>query len=185
MALVDDIQSAKDLWKNGTLLTRACIVISTFLATGAIASLSDVVFAWKGFILDGINFYRSIIAQPLIQIAEIFSLDISSTEVNFLILTGIFMAAIYRKVWVTSKIGMRVTSGTVMLTGLCILVYLVGRSDGLQVNISVLYIYLGVCLVYPVLRGFSQQEKTAYYLPIATAIMLNLFAAAINSGLTR
>lgn len=185
MALIDDIKSAKNLWKNGTILTRVFIVISTFLATGAIASLSNVVFAWKGFILDGINFYRNIIVQPLLQLAEIFSLEISSIEVNFLILTSIFMFAIYRKVWVTSKIGMRVTSGIVMLTGFCILAYLVGRSDGLQDNISVLYIYLGVFLIYPVLRGFSKQERIAYYLPIATAITLNFIAAAINSGLTR
>lgn len=185
MALIDDIQSARNLWKNGTILTRVFIVVSTFLATGAIASLSDVVFAWKGFILDGVNFYRNFIVQPLLQLAEIFSLEISSMEVNFLILTGIFMSAIYRKVWVTSEIGMRVTSGTVMLIGFCFLAYLVGSSDGLQENISVLYVYLGICLIYPVLRGFSKHERIAYYLPIATAITLNFIVAAINSGLTR
>lgn len=185
MALIDDIKSATDLWKNGTILSRVYIVVSTFLATGSIASLSDVVFARKGFILDGVNFYRNFIVQPLLQLAEIFRLEISSNEGNFLILTGIFISAIYRKVWVTSEIGMRVTSGTVMLISFCFLAYQVGHSNGLQENISPLCSLLIFCLLYPVFGRFSKHERIAYYLPIATAITLNFIVAAINSGLTR
>ncbi|NQY07446.1 MAG: hypothetical protein HRT68_14930, partial [Flavobacteriaceae bacterium] len=72
MALIDDLKSAGDLWENGTILTRAAIVLSTFLASGAIASLSDTVFAWKGFILDGINVYKTWVVHPMLQLASDF-----------------------------------------------------------------------------------------------------------------
>ncbi|ODZ73137.1 hypothetical protein BBM45_13230 [Vibrio parahaemolyticus] len=185
MALIDDIESAKELWKRGTILTKVFIVVSTFLATGAIASLSDVVFAWKGFILDGINFYRYLVVSPLTQLAELFGLRVDATEANFLILTGLFMSAIYRKVWVTSQIGMKMLSGLAMFATLGLVTYLAGNSNDVDKNESVLFLYLVLCLIYPILRGFSKHEKIAYYQPIVTALVINFIAAAINSGLTR
>ncbi len=185
MALIDDLKSAKDLWKNGTPITKVFIVLSTFLASGAIASLSDTVFAWKGFILDGVNVYRAWVVNPMQQLASDFGLNIDNFEAHFLVLTALFMAAIYRKVWVTSEFGMRIFSGVSMLLGLGFLAYLTGNANEVQKNETFFYIYFVICLVYPFLRKFSSLEKVAYYLPIGSGAGVTLLAGAVNAGLNR
>ena len=185
MALIDDLKSAGDLWENGTILTRAAIVLSTFLASGAIASLSDTVFAWKGFILDGINVYKTWVVHPMLQLASDFGLSINNFEAHFLILTALFMSAIYRKVWVTSEVGMRIVSGSSMLLALGFLAYLTGNSNEAQKDETVFYIYFAICLIYPFLRKFSSLEKVAYYLPIGLGVAVTLLAGAVNAGLSR
>ncbi|MBB1339930.1 hypothetical protein [Pseudoalteromonas sp. SR44-2] len=185
MALIDDLKSAKNLWENGTLFTKIGIVLSTFLASGSIASLSNIVFAWKGFILDGINVYKAWVILPMQQSANHFGLHIDNSESHFLILTALFMAAIYRKVWVTSETGMRIISGSSMLMTLGFLVFLTGNSNEAQKNDVMFYIYLVICLIYPLLRKFNSLEKVAYYLPIGSGVAITLLAGAVNSGLSR
>ena len=185
MALIDDLKSAKNLWKNGKPITRFFIVLSTFLASGSIASLSDVVFAWKGFILDGVNVYRSWVVHPMQQLASDFGLSIDNSEVHFLVLTALFMAAIYRKVWVTSEVEMRIFSGLSMLLGFGVLAYLTGNGHEVKKNETFFYIYFVICLVYPFLRKFSFLEKVAYYLPVVSGVGVTLFAGAVNAGLSR
>ncbi len=70
MSLISDLKEAKSLWTKSSCTFRIGLVFSTFMATGSIASLSDVVFKWKGFILEGILFYRSWVSTPL---KELFS----------------------------------------------------------------------------------------------------------------
>jgi hypothetical protein len=185
VALIDDFKSAKFFWKDATLFTRVCIVLSTFITSGSIASLSDVVFAWRGFILDGINVYKAWVILPMQQLANHFGLSIDNFESHFLIFTALFMAAIYRKIWVTSEAGMRIVSGSSMLLTLGLLAYLTGNSNESQKNDIVIYIYLVICLIYPFFRKFSTLEKVAYYLPIGLGVAVTLIAGAVNSGLIR
>lgn len=48
MSLWDEIQEAKRIWEKASWPIRGFIALSLFLNFGAIASLSDVVFALKG-----------------------------------------------------------------------------------------------------------------------------------------
>ena len=44
---------------------RCVLVLAFFLTTSSLASLSETVFKWKGFILTGIEFYQEWIQGPI------------------------------------------------------------------------------------------------------------------------
>ena len=86
MSIVDDIKGVKSLWSGASLPFKGLIVVSTFFAVSSITSLSDVIFEWKGFILDGIEFYRGLIVRPLQEFAAQFGLSYARQAVDFFIL---------------------------------------------------------------------------------------------------
>lgn len=58
MAIHDDWEELKGLWGKCSAPTRIFLLVSFVVSCLSIASLADHVFAFKGFILAGIEFYR-------------------------------------------------------------------------------------------------------------------------------
>lgn len=85
MGLIGDLQEGKHLWKNSSWTSRAVIALSIFIATNPIASLSEPVFRWKGFILDGLEFYREWIRMLVLEIAPAFGLSYTPRQGDFVI----------------------------------------------------------------------------------------------------
>ena len=56
-----DVKRARELWSNSSLLMKLVIVASIFLA------LADVVFEWRGFVLQATELYRGGLVEPLID----------------------------------------------------------------------------------------------------------------------
>ena len=67
MGLKGDIEEVSQVWDVAPWRVRLYLVISVFLATSGVASLSETVFRWKGFILDGVSLYREWIGEPLLS----------------------------------------------------------------------------------------------------------------------
>ncbi len=86
MSIRDDVEELRGIWAKGSWPTRLFFLLSFFLTASSITSLSDVVFGWKGFILDGVEFYRTYITGTLRSLAAILSLEISRQEADFLVL---------------------------------------------------------------------------------------------------
>lgn len=59
-------------WKSQSALAKAITFLMTFLAFSSLASLADVIADWKGFILTGIEFYRSVVTKPIGSVAAVF-----------------------------------------------------------------------------------------------------------------
>ena len=185
MALIDDIFSAKKLWGNPSIPKRISIIVSTVLASGALASLADIIFAWKGFILDGITFYREWVVLPIGKLASVFNLELSSNGVDFLIIYCLFLAAILRKIWISSDVIMKF----VAVAAFAYIIYFIcayfANSELITKNYWVIYLTFGFILIYPLLRKFTNNEKIAYYLPIIASLGLVLILGAVNEGLSR
>ena len=59
-----DIEGVTSVWRSSPWRYRVLLVLSLVLASGSIASLSETVAKWKGFILDGVTFYRTYVSKP-------------------------------------------------------------------------------------------------------------------------
>ncbi len=71
-----EFEELKDLWSKSSWFIRILLIFSFFLSVSSIASLSDKIFAWKGFILDGVTFYRSAIRSKIISLFDWLNLSI-------------------------------------------------------------------------------------------------------------
>lgn len=63
-------------------LKKAYEVIVFLVAVSSITSLSDLVFQWKGFIAEGLNFYQNYFVQPIQSISEKVGLTYSEAEIH-------------------------------------------------------------------------------------------------------
>ena len=96
MGLKGDIDEAKELWRNASPLMKLVIGVSLFLTVSSVTSLADVVFEWKGFILDALEFYRSWIADPVRRIARAFGLNYTRPEVDGLLVLTLLIGSFAR-----------------------------------------------------------------------------------------
>lgn len=110
MDLKDEI---KKYWKESPFWAKVVWVISAFFASSSIASLSDLVFSWKGFILDGIDFYRAMITPIKDYFSYSLNIHITREQADLIVFVGIFVSA-YRKFvtsrWIASKPNIKITS---------------------------------------------------------------------------
>lgn len=89
-------RDVKQYWKQSPYWAKIVWVLSTLFSSSSIASLGDTVFAWKGFILDGINFYR-IIVSPIKSISIfLYKVEITTYQADLIVLFGLFFASYLR-----------------------------------------------------------------------------------------
>jgi hypothetical protein len=65
MGLNTDIEEISTMWRGAPWRVRVLLGLSIFLSASSIASLSETVFKWKGFVLDALTFYRTYIGTPV------------------------------------------------------------------------------------------------------------------------
>ena len=199
MILINEIKEAKTVWKNASLLLRAYIVLSVFLVSGSIASLADIVFAWKGFILDGIELYNSIINIPFINLLNLFDIKITKINANSMIMFLILFGALIRGVLAGASKDK--TKRIILLLGFVItleayaLITAATNTDISHFNAlnnptleTILYnmfalIIVAIYAVSEVTRDAVERVHT--YIPLLIAISTTLILGAINSGLSR
>lgn len=78
----NDWSNIKSVFRDAGVLTKLFLIVTFFLALSAIASLADTIFAWKGFILEAINFYRGYFVEPLRSLSLNFGLHFSENEIH-------------------------------------------------------------------------------------------------------
>ena len=82
MDLNNEVGGFKKSFRDGGILTRTFLVLGFIFALSSITSLSSVVIGWKGFILEGLNFYQSYFVQPVISFTSIFGFEYSIAEIH-------------------------------------------------------------------------------------------------------
>ncbi|HDY8072294.1 TPA: hypothetical protein RQK93_004596 [Vibrio vulnificus] len=80
---------AVELYKKAGSLNRIFIMISFFLSVSSIASLSESIFKWKGFILDAVDFYQHCIAEIIINYAGSVGLSYTQNQVHSAVILSI------------------------------------------------------------------------------------------------
>ena len=96
MALYDDLMTAKKTWGELSWAGKSFLILSSFLTLSSVATLSDSVLEFRGFIAEGLDFYLSVVADPLIRVASHAGLSFNSVEVNALIILTLGFAGALR-----------------------------------------------------------------------------------------
>lgn len=94
MGLKGDLDEVAKVWRVTPWRIRAWLVLSLFLASGSIASLSETVSKWKGFILDSVRFYRRWISTPLLEfLGALVPFPLPAGTAEVFILLGLLVSA--------------------------------------------------------------------------------------------
>lgn len=95
MGLKGDLQEVASVWEKSSWRVKAYLLLSAFLASGSIASLSDTVFRWKGFLRDALLFYQAYISDQLLRLLQFVfpTIHVPAGVSHFLILSALYLGA--------------------------------------------------------------------------------------------
>lgn len=93
MGLKGDLDEVVIVWNKSPWRVKAYLAISAFLASGSIASLSDTVFRWKGFISDALLFYQTYISDQLFRLLQIGFPGVPQGASDLMILSALYVGA--------------------------------------------------------------------------------------------
>ncbi|MBT0571260.1 hypothetical protein KIK84_13075 [Curvibacter sp. CHRR-16] len=97
MGLKADFDEVTQHWDRSPWRVKVFLSVALFLATSSLASLSEVVFKWKGFVLDALVFYRSNLSQPVAELlTKVFAHTFPENFVDCAVLLGLFHGALIR-----------------------------------------------------------------------------------------
>lgn len=191
MSLKDDLAEAKELWANGSWMLRLFVVLSVVLTTSSVASLSDIVFEWKGFILDGINFYRSTVGLLFERVKLYLGLEYSRENADVLVAVTIMNMGWLRFIWSdwkSEKLSSILSNLSITLIVICGEMYLWYVFNGLdQLGINLWFLAVGVLsfLAWPFMTHFTPKEKLILWGPVVAALVIVSVFGAINAGLSK
>lgn len=186
MGLKGDIDEVKDIWGNSSWLTKSWLGLSCFLSVSSITSLSDIVVKWKGFILDGIEFYRSWVLAPVLEILELFNLQLSVAHVDLLVIKLLLITCMLRGFWFLD-IGyfkLRIIRYTLLAITVFGLSYYLYDSSGVINSPDYQTIVPAILLALFMPYIVRELNKVVYYFPIVFSVITLLFLGAINAGLS-
>src|SRR5438309_2265838 len=93
MGLKGDLDEVVTVWSRSPWRVKAYLAISAFLASGSIASLSDTVFRWKGFVSDALSFYQNHISDQLLRLLQFGFPHVPRGASDLLILSVLYVSA--------------------------------------------------------------------------------------------
>ncbi|MFT6915616.1 MAG: hypothetical protein ACJAWL_001926 [Motiliproteus sp.] len=89
MDISKEVEGFRESFRDGGILTRTLLILDFLFTLSSLTSLSGIVVEWKGFILDGLNFYQSYFVSPVISVASIVGLEYSKTEIHVATISSI------------------------------------------------------------------------------------------------
>ena len=190
MSIIKDIEEAKKLWGDASLPIKGIIVVSLFITVSSVASLSELVFRWKGFFLDALEFYRKWVVIPIVDFFKPFDIVWSRAEADVVILGWITVVSWVRYCWVDCSL---TQAGKKDFKDffLGIAGYIIGYAGAVynfsgasnQAGSWTLLIYIAVFLF--LLFFLKGRNRIIFGAPLVIAVIIVLLLGAINAGLTR
>ena len=186
MGLKSDFEEVAADWQKTPWRLRLWLILSLFLASGSIASLSETVAKWKGFILDAVTFYRDWFSQPLhALLTQVLRTSLPNGTSEALIFIALLASASTRLYLHTGaprlarKFALYTVTGAI--TGAAAVVALKGESTKPTEIVSALVLVaVGVSCFYWINGGAAKILWFVYLLsPFAVVGLL----AAVNRGL--
>lgn len=205
-----EIDELKRSFKEGNALTRVLMTLGFFLSLSSLTELSSKVVAWKGFILNGLNFYRSIFIEPVTFLASNIGLSYTELEIHVATVSSICFAVgmrvqamgqkvAFRKIG--EKFGNDVKPSLAFYWVLAIVAPIgfwlwYGLSDPTIHTWWVIFVFVSLPLfmilpkyilskfgVYEFFEQGSFSYFKSYYVYISSLLLIICVLAAVNSGL--
>lgn len=93
MGLSGEIKESIEDWKIKSPLFKVIAIFGLFMAISSITSIADTIFQWKGFIKDGLDFYRNYISKPIGDSFKLlFDLNYTSYAIDYILLLVIIIS---------------------------------------------------------------------------------------------
>lgn len=89
-------------------MTRIFLILGFFFSLSSLTSLSSTIVEWKGFILEGIEFYQLYFVEPIASSASNFGLSYSRSEIHAAIVSSICVTVGMRILAVGQQVAFRV-----------------------------------------------------------------------------
>ncbi len=187
MGLKADFDELIDEWGEKSLLSKVILGVSFFVTLSSITSLSDTVFKWKGFILEGITFYRTYISIHFRSFAEFLGLSYDVYFIDFYIINMlVFVIPSIRTVFLAyafDQVGRRDNLiGFLSIYWTFVLLYFFNGKyfywNTALITQMIVYSLAGVAYLW------SRGQLIKAFVPSILALTIVLILAAINSGLT-
>lgn len=190
MGLKSDFDEVRLAWPTYPWRLKVWLLLSAFLASGSIASLSETIFRWKGFILDAIIFYREYVSTPVkTLLSALLGLQVTRGQADIVILFVILISALLR-VFLHSKGPWNSPPRSTSLYFLVGTVAWVATSlqwgDTTRSIAGPFGSFLAltcICSVYYGRRGGA--TRILWFAYMLTPFVFVGIAAAVNSGLTK
>jgi len=182
LGLLGDIEELQEFWPNLLWWGKCAVVLMLFLTTGSVTSLSETVFQWRGFILDGMEFYRQWITAPLREIArDLVGLRYTGVQVDIVVLFGLGMGSFARWARYTAY------SGIPVIIMAVISIILLGTSSfGVLVAYVFIFGFVFTYIVFAIMAFHGgAEQRIAFFGPPLFAVAVVLVLGAINAGLTQ
>ncbi len=191
MGLKADLDEVTQYWDRSPWRVKVFRFVSLFLATSSLASLSEVVFKWKGFILDALVFYRSNFSQPASEfLTGVFARPLPDSFIDGAVLLGLFHGALIRALLLRHvKRSSRISDVGYLVFSYLAMLYLTAiptAPSTVSIHLkesSVWILYPAfVILAYLLTKGAERILAMSFMLiPVVSVALI----AAVSSGLTR
>lgn len=184
MGIVSDINESKALWKKASFPYKVFISISLFISISSFASLSDEFVKWAGFILDGVNFYRSYIAYPISELSTSIGLNIGPTMVDFLVVYSFLGGSFIRGAWAAYKAREIALIGFILSSMVFAVFFIVLVYQSHVNSLEATYIHM-LIIVFTFMLMWWMESKRNFKIVTMTSIIVVSFIilvlGAINS----
>lgn len=191
MGLKADLDEVTQYWDRSPWRVKVFLFISLFLATSSLASLSETVFKWKGFILDALVFYRSNFSQPASEfLTRVFVHPLPDSFIDGAVLLGLFHGALIRALFLRRvKPSTRISDVGYLKFSYLAMLYLMAQptppstaSIHLKESSTWILYPAFVILAYLLTKGAERILAMSFMLIPVIGVAL---VAAVSSGLTK
>jgi hypothetical protein len=189
MDIIEEAKDFKNLWVKRTPTGKIILVVAFSLSAISIGSLADTVFAFKGFIVEAIDFYRSVSEPVRKYLSDILNIKISRLTQDALTML-IFTWGIQSKIDASNE---KQRSWLVLPIWFVLLGFIGWLISKLLLPVMPSEVFVLILfLIAPFLYAFVVNEKSKVYksdYQLFSYILLVYFCvaciAAISSGLSR
>ena len=94
---LDDPEKFKELWSSRSGAGKVILCVSFICSMFAFGSIADTVFAFKGFVANGISFYRGIMAPVSEWFGQLLGIHILQDLVDLAAITTLTSFTIFRR----------------------------------------------------------------------------------------
>ena len=178
MGLQDDLQTLKRTWTSLSLLGKIFFGASLLCSAAAVASVADVAFSFKGFIVEGTRFYRQCISFLTNWVTNLLSIKVNQMTIDALILVSVFFGSFF-------KAQKRANPAQLISYVLAVVAtYLVGMDSVSYYSVYVVSVFAFFIL----LREWQNGRKTNVRISLAymiAVVLLVAIIAGLSEGITR
>lgn len=185
MGIQSQIEEWRAQWNRGSFEKKVVVIASIFIAVGPVASLSDKIFEFRGFMRDGILLYEEFIRYPLmILLSSLFKIQLSSMHFDFLVWLGLVCGAQYRSHLMVNDYGR--ATGTVLAFVISVALtinVLTGNEKPLSpTETTIVFGAYFICIWF---MSTNVKNKSVFYFYVLFPLFIVCVLGAISNGVSR